>query len=362
MPVLRRSLTIVVAAILALLPVLSASASTADDLDAAKQHLADAHTAANDARAASHDAEVKLQVTEDHITQVQATVSDLKARAASLHDIVKKRALYAYTHAGNDIDVVVGTDDPLAAARGQTLIDQANQKDDTAVHKLAAINNDLSDQTAELRDQESKQESERARLDALNTQLDAAVADAQAATTALQAQYDQEIAAAQEAAAKAELERERAALQAAQPVSSTNANLDAGQIIANPGGGSFTCPVFGATYTDDYGGPRGHPGIDMLVPIGTQAIAVKAGTVRYVPNEGAGGNTAYLLADDGNTYFYAHFSQFVGGPRSVSQGEVIGLTGMTGNATGPHLHFEIRIGGDNGSRIDPFPTLKSAGC
>ena len=57
-----------------------------------------------------------------------------------------------------------------------------------------------------------------------------------------------------------------------------------------------------------------------------------------------------------------HLSQFVGGPRSVSQGEVIALTGMTGNATGPHLHFEIRIGGDNGSRIDPYPTLRSAGC
>ena len=58
----------------------------------------------------------------------------------------------------------------------------------------------------------------------------------------------------------------------------------------------------------------------------------------------------------------AHLSQFVGGPRSVSQGEVIGLTGMTGNASGPHLHFEIRVGGDNGARIDPYPTLKSAGC
>jgi murein DD-endopeptidase MepM/ murein hydrolase activator NlpD len=122
------------------------------------------------------------------------------------------------------------------------------------------------------------------------------------------------------------------------------------------------CPVFGAAYTDDYGGPRGHPGNDLFVPIGTQAVAVKAGTVRYVANEGAGGNTAYLDANDGNAYFYAHLSQFVGGARSVSQGEVLALSGMTGNATAPHVHFEIRIGGDNGSRIDPYPTLKSAGC
>jgi murein DD-endopeptidase MepM/ murein hydrolase activator NlpD len=100
----------------------------------------------------------------------------------------------------------------------------------------------------------------------------------------------------------------------------------------------------------------------MFVPTGTAAVAVKAGTVRYVPDEGAGGNTAYLQAEDGNTYFYAHLSQFVGGARSVAKGEVIGLTGMTGNASAPHLHFEIRIGGDNGGRTDPYPTLKAAGC
>ena len=81
-----------------------------------------------------------------------------------------------------------------------------------------------------------------------------------------------------------------------------------------------------------------------------------------MPDEGAGGNTVYLSAVDGNVYFYAHLSSFVGGPRSVAQGEVVGLSGMTGNATAPHLHFEIRIGGANGERIDPYPTLRAAGC
>ncbi len=105
-----------------------------------------------------------------------------------------------------------------------------------------------------------------------------------------------------------------------------------------------------------------HPGIDMFVPTGTPAVAVEAGTVTYVPNEGAGGNTAYLAAADGNTYFYAHFSQFVGEARTVAKGEIVGLTGMTGNASAPHLHFEIRLGGPNGATTDPYPTLKSAGC
>jgi murein DD-endopeptidase MepM/ murein hydrolase activator NlpD len=151
-------------------------------------------------------------------------------------------------------------------------------------------------------------------------------------------------------------------LVAAQPVSNPTSSIPPGTIVVNPGGGSFMCPVFGAAYTDDFGGARGHGGIDMFVPTGTQLFAVKAGTVRYVSFEGAGGNTAYLDANDGNTYFYAHLSQFVGGARSVSQGEVIGLSGMTGNASGPHLHFEIRLGGVNGAKTNPYPTLKSAGC
>jgi murein DD-endopeptidase MepM/ murein hydrolase activator NlpD len=46
----------------------------------------------------------------------------------------------------------------------------------------------------------------------------------------------------------------------------------------------------------------------------------------------------------------------------VSQGEIVGLTGMTGNASAPHLHFEIRSGGPNGAKVNPYPTLNSAGC
>ena len=314
MPALRRSLVVAAAVILALLPVFSASASTADDLEAAKQRLATARTAANDARAASHDAEVQLQETEDHIAEVGQTISDLKQKAAALHDVVRKRALYAYTHAGNDIDVAVGTDDPLAAARGQALIDEANQKDNTAVKRLAAINSDLHDQTAALRDEESKQRAVKDQLDVRNNQFQASLAEAQAATTALQAQYDQEIAAAQGGGAQGGARKERAAFAAARPVTpAASRNLGAGQVVANPnpGGGSFMCPVFGAAYSDDYGGPSGHPGNDLFVGIGTQAFAVKAGTVRYVANEGAGGNTAYLHADDGNSLL-AHLSQFVG--------------------------------------------------
>jgi murein DD-endopeptidase MepM/ murein hydrolase activator NlpD len=127
--------------------------------------------------------------------------------------------------------------------------------------------------------------------------------------------------------------------------------------------GNFHCPVFGSTYTNNYG-PRGsgfHYGIDMVAPTGTPTWAVKSGNVWYAL-ETAGGLVAYLVADDGNAYYYAHMSNTNGGNRRVGQGEHIGYVGQTGNATGPHLHFEIRLGGVNGQRVNPYNTLINAGC
>ena len=126
----------------------------------------------------------------------------------------------------------------------------------------------------------------------------------------------------------------------------------------------FRCPVDGSNYTDNYG-PRAdgsfHYGIDMLAPTGTPLWAVKPGNVHY-DWETAGGLVAYLFADGGNVYYYAHMSDTVGNDRRVGQGDAIGLVGETGNATTPHLHFEMRIGSVTAHGTDPYATLKNAGC
>ncbi len=151
---------------MATVPLHSAFASTADDLDVAKQKLAETRDAANKARADAHAAEEELHMTEDHIADLEARIADLKERQVELIEIVRKRAVYAYTHAGNDIDVVIGTDDPLSAARGKTLIDQANEKDNNAAKKLAAVNSDLRDETTDLRSEETRQRAAKEQLDA----------------------------------------------------------------------------------------------------------------------------------------------------------------------------------------------------
>ncbi len=277
-----------------------------------------------------------------------------------LREYARQRAVFAYTHPGTSLEALVDATDVVDAARRQQLLDQANQTDNDIAKRLGTLTSQLKNQQSDLEHQEHEQAQISDQLDAKLTALRASQQNVEQAVTDLQARLDAEIqiAALVDAQRKADLEAEKAALQQPQQVISSSGP---GQIITPPKAGAPSARR--AAYSvDDYGGPTGHPGIDMFVPTGTVAVAVMGGTVRFVPDEGAGGNAAYLEASDGNTYYYAHFSQFIGEGRTVAQGEVIGLTGMTGNATAPHLHFEERVGGDTGSTTDPYPSLKAAGC
>jgi murein DD-endopeptidase MepM/ murein hydrolase activator NlpD len=98
----------------------------------------------------------------------------------------------------------------------------------------------------------------------------------------------------------------------------------------------------------------------MFAATGTPAVAVVSGSV-FFQSDTLGGLAAYVQGNDGNTYYYAHLNDYVGGGRSVSAGELIGHVGNTGDADGgpSHLHFEIRPGGPNGLAIDPYPTVRA---
>ncbi|HEY9723037.1 MAG TPA: peptidoglycan DD-metalloendopeptidase family protein [Oscillatoriaceae cyanobacterium] len=104
-----------------------------------------------------------------------------------------------------------------------------------------------------------------------------------------------------------------------------------------------------------YGGPGGHPGVDIAVPQGTPIHAAKDGTVVYAQfNSGGYGNLVILQHDDGTFTMYAHQSQIeVSQGQHVSAGQELGLVGATGDATGPHLHFEVR----QGSEVWSSPTI-----
>jgi murein DD-endopeptidase MepM/ murein hydrolase activator NlpD len=97
---------------------------------------------------------------------------------------------------------------------------------------------------------------------------------------------------------------------------------------------------------------RLHEGIDIAAGMGTPIWAAADGTVIYAGWLGGYGNLVVLDHGDGLATAYAHASAIlVGVGQHVSQGETVSLVGSTGNSSGPHLHFEVRI---NGSAVDPL--------
>jgi murein DD-endopeptidase MepM/ murein hydrolase activator NlpD len=272
---------------------------------ASGQPAPDPRQAANEAAARYSTIETRYDALGDQIAALEQKIQAGEARRAELRAIAQRRAAVAYKNAGADLGVLLEAKNPSEGARSTALLDRANEADNRMSAELGVLNAQLTAQRDQLT---GSRKDRQGALDQLNG-LDANFAYAPVAG----------------------------------PV----------QII-----NGMACPLPGAGFTDDWGQPRGggrtHQGNDLHAPSGVPELAIVSGNVTY-GNGGGGGMGAYIAGDDGNRYVYFHLSEYVGPPRHVSPGEVIGKVGATGDATGPHLHFEIHPGG--GPAVDPYPTL-----
>lgn len=152
------------------------------------------------------------------------------------------------------------------------------------------------------------------------------------------------------------------------PKAETAAKPAAAKPAAESNAGGYTLPVDGATVGTPYRMSGSmwssgyHTGVDFVVPTGTSLKAVGAGEVVSAGWGGAYGNQVVIKLNDGHYAQYAHLSQLsVSAGQTVMAGQQVGLSGATGNVTGPHLHFEIRTTPDYGSDVDPVAFLRSHG-
>ncbi|MFC8229747.1 peptidoglycan DD-metalloendopeptidase family protein [Streptomyces sp. NPDC057287] len=113
----------------------------------------------------------------------------------------------------------------------------------------------------------------------------------------------------------------------------------------------------GASWSSGY-----HTGSDFQAASGTSVRAIGQGTVVSAGWSGSYGNEVVIQHSDGMYSQYAHLSSLeVSAGQTVTGGQQIGLSGSTGNSTGPHLHFEVRTGPSYGSDVDPIAYLRSHG-
>jgi murein DD-endopeptidase MepM/ murein hydrolase activator NlpD len=140
---------------------------------------------------------------------------------------------------------------------------------------------------------------------------------------------------------------------------------------APPASGSGTFPVQGPySYGDAFGAPRKgytHQGQDIAAERGTPLVAPTSGTITATDYQAsAAGEYVVMTASDGRSFFFAHcirHSTTVSAGQTVAAGDGICQLGATGDATGPHLHFEIWVNGWWASKasapIDPLPELQA---
>ena len=139
---------------------------------------------------------------------------------------------------------------------------------------------------------------------------------------------------------------------------------DVQTLPAPTGSGTLTLPVagpvtspFGARTSPTTGAQEFHEGIDIGAAQGTPIRAAASGTVTFAGQMSGYGNVVIVQHAAGLQTRYAHQSAMsVTAGQTVAAGDVIGAVGATGEATGPHLHFEVRL---NGVAVDPAPYLSS---
>ena len=206
---------------------------------------------------------------------------------------------------------------------------------------------------AEYEEMLTELDAKQAELEAEKAELEAEIEEAEQLIVELEEQLETDRAAYEEQLAKeqaleseiqsmiAELERQEAA----------NSIVSTGTYIW-PLPGYSPGSAYGWRIHPIWGDMRFHAGEDIGAPSGTPILAADSGIATVIPNNGNGyGNYIIINHGGGRTTLYAHMSAFaVSNGQSVTQGQTIGYVGSTGNSTGPHLHFEVRV---NGATTDP---------
>lgn len=251
-----------------------------------------------------------------------------------------------------------GSGDPGLALLGSDSAAQASDR--VRLLGLLAVRSrgDLEDASANLTRTQAAAERVRSTQEALaarRAELEAVTTEAQQLVAEAEAEVDAvgDAIAAEEAA---RLEREGRAGRYVGP------GGPAGRVV-----GTIACPVGGnPVYANTWGAPRSggrsHKGTDILEDRGVPIYAYESGTITRKNSGGLGGTSLYLRGDSGNVYYYTHLSGYVSGIEAgirVTVGQHVAFNGDTGNARGiPHLHFEVKPGG--GGNVNPYPYVLEA--
>ncbi len=319
------------------------------------------------------DIENDIVKTEDEIEKAQAEIDRMqKEFDKNFEEYCQRlRAMYVSGHASSLEVLLTSTDISSILTRSQMIRSVSEQDSEilnglmenmSAIEKakaaLEAKINKLNDDRKKLEENKKELEDNIAQIQASKSKLDAEVEKANALMRKLSnetAEYQEAISENREEAAAVERDIQAAYARAS--------HSGTGSIGGSYGDGSHSGTLsYPTAYRSisagypNYSSGRYHGGIDFPCPSGTAVCAAEAGTVIVAQNLNYSYGH-YLIVDHGNglSTLYAHNTTLlVGVGDHVSRGQQIASSGSTGNSTGPHVHFEVRV---NGTRVNPLNYL-----
>jgi murein DD-endopeptidase MepM/ murein hydrolase activator NlpD len=302
----------------------------------------------------------KLLAVRDKLEEARDRLERLRSELETSRRVLAARLVEIYKADSPDaLTVILSADGFSDLLERAEFLDRISDQDREITDQVRVLRDRAKDQTVQLAELEEEEQltaerilTERNQIAAVEQQLEGArdqLASARADKAGALAQVrDSRVRAEEDLAA---LEREQARVQAALQASQGPA---AGPI--RQGSGQFIWPVSG-TFTSPFGMRWGrlHAGIDIAAAEGTPIRAADAGRVAIAGWVGGYGNYTCIQHTGSLSTCYAHQSRLgTSNGASVSQGQVIGYVGNTGNSFGAHLHFEVRV---NGSPVDPMGYL-----
>ena len=338
-------------------------------IQALKDKISTLKAEANELQGSINKVKGKIEKTENQIDDIQADIDAKQAEFDETFDeyCQRLRAMYVSGHASN-LEVLLTSSDISSILTRSEMIKSVSKRDSDTLNGLMEKMNEIEKEKAslekkriELNEDKDKLQSQKKKLDsniatvnASKSELDAQVSEANALMRKLNdqtAEYMETIEDNEDELAEIEAEIRRA--QAA------NSGSMAGSTGSGAHSGSLGYPTnsrrVSAGYPN-YSSGRYHGGVDFPVPTGSPIYASASGTVIIAKNLNYSYGH-YLVVDHGNglSTLYAHNSTLlVGVGDHVNKGQVIARSGSTGNSTGPHCHFEVRV---NGTRVNQFNYL-----
>ncbi len=320
--------------------------------------------------------ETQVSTLQTQITEKEANIQEQQKKYEEQKDLLEKRLVAMYESGTTSyLDMLLSSNSLSDFISKYYVIEQLTEYDNDLLDGIETTKKQIETEKAALENarnevQSSKTQAENKRnsLSVLVNEKNTLVGNLSAEEKELQQRLEEfeedkkeiqrQLA---EIARQEEEERRKAAEAAAKKAGKPVSDAD---ISFTPNTSGFICPLSGKSkrnITTGMNGYKGHTGVDFACPEGTPILAAKSG--RVIKSEAkirngkyySYGNYVTITHGDGTMTLYAHMSRrAVSTNEQVSQGQVIGYVGSTGNSTGNHLHFEIFV---SGRRVNPSQYL-----